>query len=190
MFNVRQISDDFYYVGGNDRRLELFENVYPVPDGVSYNSYLLVDDKTVLLDTADAAIAHQFLENLEHVLDGRTLDYVVVNHMEPDHCATLCDIVVRYPDVKIVGNTMTFRMMKQFFNFDVDQHAIVVKDGDLLSYRDGPIKEGYDFIGWSLSQNHKDFFDFETTITKDYNIYAYYEEKGPILNYYVVIFYD
>ena len=125
MFNVRQISDDFYYVGGNDRRLELFENVYPIPDGVSYNSYLLVDDKTVLLDTADAAIAHQFLENLEHVLDGRTLDYVVVNHMEPDHCATLCDIVVRYPDVKIVGNTMTFRMMKQFFDFDVDQHAIV-----------------------------------------------------------------
>ena len=132
MFNVRQISDDFYYVGGNDRRLELFENVYPVPDGVSYNSYLLVDDKTVLLDTADAAIGHQFLENVEHVLDGRTLDYVVVNHMEPDHCATLCDIVVRYPDVKIVGNTMTFRMMKQFFDFDIDSHAIVVKDGDTL----------------------------------------------------------
>lgn len=132
MFNVRQISDDFYYVGGNDRRLELFENVYPVPDGVSYNSYLLVDDKTVLLDTADAAIGHQFLENVEHVLDGRTLDYVVVNHMEPDHCATLCDIVVRYPDVKIVGNTMTFRMMKQFFDFDVDSHAIVVKEGDTL----------------------------------------------------------
>ena len=110
MFNARQISDDFYYVGGNDRRLELFENVYPIPDGVSYNSYLLVDDKTVLLDTADAAIAHQFLENVEHVLDGKPLDYVVVNHMEPDHCATLCDIVVHYPDVKIVGNTMTFRM--------------------------------------------------------------------------------
>ena len=132
MFNVRQISDDLYYVGGNDRRLELFENVYPIPEGVSYNSYLLVDDKTVLLDTADAAIAHLFLENVEHVLDGKSLDYVVVNHMEPDHCATLCDIVVRYPDVKIVGNNMTFRMMKQFFDFDVDKHAVVVKEGDKL----------------------------------------------------------
>ena len=73
----------------------------------------------------DAAIAHQFLENVEHVLDGKSLDYVVVNHMEPDHCATLCDIIVRYPDVKIVGNNMTFRMMKQFFDFDVDQHAVM-----------------------------------------------------------------
>lgn len=132
MFNVRQIRNDYYYVGGNDRRLELFENVYPIPDGVSYNSYLLIDEKTVLLDTVDAAIGHQFLQNIEHVLNGRTLDYVIVNHMEPDHCATLSDIIVRYPHVKVIGNQTTIRMMKQFFDFDVEKHAMIVKEGDQL----------------------------------------------------------
>lgn len=133
MFNVRQISDDYYYVGGNDRRLELFENVYPIPDGVSYNSYLLLDNKTVLLDTADASISKQFIENVEHVLEGRPLDYVIVDHMEPDHCATLSDIINLYPDVTLVVNNMTLRMIKQFFDFDTEDRVMIVKEGDTLN---------------------------------------------------------
>ena len=104
MYCVRKVTDDIYWVGGNDRRLMCFEGVYDVPRGVSYNSYLLLDEKTVLFDTVDKAVAEVFFENVEHVLAGRTLDYVVVHHMEPDHSATLCELVRRYPDVKIVCN--------------------------------------------------------------------------------------
>ena len=89
MHCVKQITNDMYWVGASDRRLALFENVYPIPRGVSYNSYVLLDEKTVLLDTVDRSVSDLFLENLAHVLGGRKLDYIVVNHMEPDHCATL-----------------------------------------------------------------------------------------------------
>lgn len=89
MYCVKSIKDDLFWVGGSDRRLALFENDYPIPRGVSYNSYILLDEKTVLFDTIDRALTEQFFENMEHVLDGRALDYVVVNHMEPDHCSTL-----------------------------------------------------------------------------------------------------
>ena len=133
MYSVRKVTDDITWVGASDRRLALFENIYPVPNGVSYNSYLLMDEKTVLLDCADRAVAEQFLENVEHVLAGRPLDYLIVNHMEPDHCATIGDIVLRYPEVRIVGNAKTFTMMKQFFTFDVDSRAVVVKEGETLS---------------------------------------------------------
>ena len=133
MYCVRNITDDIIWVGASDRRLNLFENVYPVPGGVSYNSYLLLDEKTVLLDTVDRAVAGQFLENVAHALSGRKLDYLVVNHMEPDHCATIGEILLRYPQVQIVGNAKTFTMLKQYFTFEVDSRAIVVKEGDTLS---------------------------------------------------------
>ena len=101
MYCVKKITDDLFWVGGSDRRLALFENAYPIPRGVSYNSYVMMDEKTVLFDTVDRAIAEQFFENLEHVLGGRSLDYVVVNHMEPDHCSTLGEIVRHYPRVLV-----------------------------------------------------------------------------------------
>ena len=133
MYSTRNVTADILYVGASDRRLALFENVYPIPKGVSYNAYLLLDEKTVLLDCCDRTVADQFLENVEHGLAGRSLDYLVVNHMEPDHCATIAEIVLRYPDVKIVGNAKTFTMMKQFFTFDVDSRAVVIKEGDTLA---------------------------------------------------------
>ncbi len=133
MYNVQKIKDDVYYIGANDRRLALFESVFPIPRGVSYNSYLVCDEKTVLLDTVDKAVAGQFFENLEFALDGRELDYVIVNHMEPDHCATLADVVLRYPAVKIVANKKTVAMIKQFFEFELDSRLIEVAEGDTLS---------------------------------------------------------
>ena len=133
MYNTKLITDDTYYVGSSDRRLALFENIYPIERGVSYNSYVVTDEKTVLLDTVDHSVSRQFIENLEHVLGGRKLDYVIINHVEPDHLATL-DLVVRlYPDVKIVGNAKTIQMIKQFFTFNADENAFLVKEGDSIS---------------------------------------------------------
>lgn len=133
MYNVKAITEDLYWVGGSDRRLALFENVYPIPRGVSYNAYVLMDEKTVLLDTVDASISGLFFENLEHVLGGRPLDYLVINHMEPDHCASIGDVVLRYPDVKLVCNAKTVTMLKQFFTFDVDSRTVLVKEMDTLN---------------------------------------------------------
>ncbi len=133
MYNVRKVTEDIVWVGASDRRLALFENIFPIPRGVSYNSYVLLDEKTVLLDTVDASVAGQFFENLEHVLDGRKLDYLIVNHMEPDHCAMIGDLVRRYPEVQVVGNAKTFGMIKQFFGTDFAERAVTVKEGDTLS---------------------------------------------------------
>ena len=132
MYCVKQITSDMYWVGASDRRLALFENVYPIPRGVSYNAYLLMDEKTVLLDTVDMSVGDLFFENVAHVLNGRSLDYVVVNHMEPDHCGTVQELVLRYPDVKIVCNAKTVQMIKQFFTFDIDSRAVVVDEMDTL----------------------------------------------------------
>lgn len=132
MHCVKKVTDDLYWIGGSDRRLALFENVYPIPRGVSYNSYVLLDEKTVLLDTVDASISGLFFENLEYVLNGRTLDYLIVNHMEPDHCAVIGDVVRRYPDVKLVCNAKTVPMLKQFFNFSVEDRTVIVKEMDTL----------------------------------------------------------
>ena len=132
MHCVKKVTDDLYWIGGSDRRLALFENVYPSPRGVSYNSYVLLDEKTVLLDTVDASISGLFFENLEYVLNGRTLDYLIVNHMEPDHCAVIGDVVRRYPDVKLVCNAKTVPMLKQFFNFPVEDRTVIVKEMDTL----------------------------------------------------------
>ena len=131
---TRKVTEDIVLGwSGSDRRLALFENIFPIPRGVSYNSYVLLDEKTVLLDTVDASVAGQFFENLEHVLDGRKLDYLIVNHMEPDHCAMIGDLVRRYPEVQVVGNTKTFGMIKQFFGTDFAERAVTVKEGDTLA---------------------------------------------------------
>lgn len=132
MYNVRNVTKEIFWIGASDRRLERFENIFPIPRGVSYNAYLLMDEKTILLDTVDAHVAGQFFENLEYVLGERELDYVVVNHMEPDHCAMLGDIVRRYPNIQIVGNPKTFVMLKQFFGTDFAERAHVVQEGDVL----------------------------------------------------------
>ncbi|MEG2815478.1 MAG: MBL fold metallo-hydrolase [Oscillospiraceae bacterium] len=133
MYCVKKVKDDLYWVGGSDRRLTLFENVFPIPRGVSYNAYLVLDEKTILMDTVDKSVSTQFFENIAHLLNGRTLDYLVVNHMEPDHCATLDELVLRYPNIKIIGNAKTMSMIKQFFDFDIDSRAMVIKEGDTLS---------------------------------------------------------
>ena len=130
MYCIKKIKDDLFWVGGTDRRLTLFENAFPIPRGVSYNAYVLKDEKTVLFDTVDNAIGDQLFENLEAVLEGRTLDYVIVNHMEPDHASTLSEVVRRYPEVKIVCNAKTVGIIKQFFDFDIDSRAVIVKEND------------------------------------------------------------
>ena len=133
MHCFRKVTEDLYWVGGSDRRLELFENIFPLTKGVSYNSYLLLDEKTVLFDSADYSMGRQFLENVKSVLNGRTLDYLVVNHMEPDHCAMIDELVLRYPDMKLIGNAKTFPMISQFFDFDLDGRTVIVKEGDTFS---------------------------------------------------------
>ena len=133
MHNIRKIQDDLFWVGANDRRLAMFEGVYSVPDGVSYNSYVLLDEKTVLFDTVDKAVAKTFFENLTAVLAGRKLDYVFVHHMEPDHSAVLEDVILRYPEAKIVCNAATRTMIKQFFDFDLDSRWVEAKEGEVFS---------------------------------------------------------
>ena len=132
MFCVRKINDSLTWVGGNDRRLAMFEGVYSVPYGVSYNSYVLEDEQIAVFDTVDKAVSRVFFENLEHVLGDRFPDYLVVHHMEPDHAATMGEFVRRYPGVKIVCNAKIATMIKQFFDFDVDSCAHIVNEGDVL----------------------------------------------------------
>ncbi|EFE27832.1 metallo-beta-lactamase domain protein [Filifactor alocis ATCC 35896] len=133
MYNVRNVTKDLYWIGGNDHRLALFENIHPIPKGVSYNSYLLLDKKTVLFDTVDWSICRDFLSNMAHVLDGRDLDYIVINHMEPDHGASLEEVLIRYPKAKIISTEKSFMLMRQF-GFDVDGKEIQVKEGDTFSF--------------------------------------------------------
>ena len=130
MYNVRKVTQDLYWIGANDRRLALFEGVYKIPKGVSYNSYVLLDEKTVVFDTVDASVSRQYLENLAHVLGGRKLDYVIVQHMEMDHAATLGDLVKHYPEVTIVCNEKVAQIMEQFFDFDVRSRLHLVAEGD------------------------------------------------------------
>lgn len=133
MYTVRKVVDDLYWVGGNDHRLELFENIHPIPNGVSYNSYLLLDEKTVLFDTVDWDVCREFLSNVEQVLDGRDLDYLIINHMEPDHAASLEEVLLRYPNVKVVSTERAFMIMRQF-GFDIDGREIQVEEGDSMSF--------------------------------------------------------
>ena len=127
------ISDKIRYIGVDDTDLDLFEGQYVVPNGVSYNSYVILDDKIAVMDTVDARKSEGWLANLEAVLDGRTPDYLVVSHMEPDHAANIERLATKYPQMQIVGNVKTFQMMGQFFSFDVEGRKVVVKEGDTLS---------------------------------------------------------
>ena len=133
MYCTKKITDDLIWVGANDRRLAMFEGVYSVPNGVSYNSYLLLDDTTVLFDTVDKAVGGVFFQNVEHALGGRNLDFVVIQHMEPEHSATLGELLLRYPDVKVVCNQKILDMITQFFNLDLSKKAFVVKEGTTLN---------------------------------------------------------
>lgn len=132
MYCVQPVTSDMMYIGVSDRRLALFENVFPIPRGVSYNAYLLLDEKTVLLDAVEEAVAVRFQENLEHGLGNRPLDYVVVNHMEPDHSASLAGVLRRWPEARVVGNAKTLAMLAQFTGEDISDRAVVVKEGDTL----------------------------------------------------------
>ncbi len=127
-----EISRDLIYIGANDRRLALFESVYPIPQGVSYNAYLLRGEKTALLDTVDKAVSEQFLENLTYALAGRKLDYIVVNHMEPDHAATLRQAALTHPEATLIVNKRTLAMIRQFFEMDLEGRVQLVDEGDTL----------------------------------------------------------
>ncbi len=129
---VRRIADDLLYIGGNDRRLAKFENLFPLPRGIAYNSYLLLDEKTVLMDTVDHAVAEVFFENLEAGLNGRKLDYVVIQHVEPDHAATLRALITKYPEVTVVCTSIAEKMIGQFFGAIDGLKVKTVADQDTL----------------------------------------------------------
>ena len=132
MYCTRKITDDLIWIGANDRQHPVFEAAHPVPKGMSYNSYLLLDEKTVLFDTVDRSVQSQFMENLDHALNGRKLDYIFVHHMEPDHAATLGDLMLRHPEARIVCNGKAINMIRQFHAAD-PKGAILVNEGDTLS---------------------------------------------------------
>ena len=158
MHNIIPITEDLYYVGGSDRRLSLFENVYPVPRGVSYNSYLLLDEKTALFDTVDPSVADLYLENVAAALNGRQLDYLVVHHMEPDHSATFLRLVKSYPEATIVTSAKAAQMMKNFFPFD-GANVQIVKEGDVLSTG----KHSFTFVAAPMVHWPEVLFSFDTT---------------------------
>ena len=131
MYCVRPVADDLFWVGASERHHPLFESAHPVPQGMSYNSYLLLDEKTVLLDTIDQSVQGQFFENVEHLLDGRPLDYVVVHHMEPDHAAALGELLARHPEATVVCSGMAVNMIRQFHRVTPTK-LLPVKEGDTL----------------------------------------------------------
>ena len=134
MYCVRNVTEDLFWVGANDHRLHLFENIHPIPRGVSYNAYLLLDEKTVLFDTVDWSACRQLLENVEHLLGERPLDYLVINHMEPDHGASIEEILLRWPQVKVISTEKSFLFMRQF-GFQIDGHELIeVKEGDTQTF--------------------------------------------------------
>ncbi len=130
---VRNITQDTMWVGGGDVRLALFENMFPLENGVSYNSFLISDEKTALVDTVDESVGRQFIENIKASLNGRTLNYLIINHMEPDHCANIDEICRLFPEAQIVGNKKTFQMIEQFYDIDITGRTLEVKDGDSLT---------------------------------------------------------
>ena len=134
MHSVRKVTDDLYWVGANDHRLTLFENIHPIPQGVSYNAYLLKDEQTVLFDTVDWSACRQLLENLDYLLGDRQLDVLLINHMEPDHGASIEEILLRYPRCKVISTEKAFMFMRQF-GFDIDEHELIeVSEGDTYCF--------------------------------------------------------
>ena len=128
-----KITDTVKYIGVDDKTLDLFESQYVIPNGVSYNSYVILDEKVTVMDTVDARATEEWLANLEEVLNGRTVDYLVVSHMEPDHAANVQRLIEKYPNMQVVGNAKTFNMIPQFFNVDLEGRKFVVKEGDTLN---------------------------------------------------------
>nr|WP_027870524.1 FprA family A-type flavoprotein [[Eubacterium] cellulosolvens] len=159
MYNTRKITDDLYWVGASDRRLALFENVYPIPDGISYNSYLLMDEKTVLIDTVDNAIGERFFENVGHVLGGRKLDYIIVNHVEPDHSATLQHTLTLYPEAEVVCSAKAKLMLSQFFTCASNLCFHEMAEGDVLSTG----RHELTFFGAPMVHWPEVMFTFDTT---------------------------
>ncbi len=133
MHCTRKLAQDIYWVGADDRRLEKFENLFPIPRGVSYNSYLILDEKTVLLDSADETVGRTFEANVEHLLEGRPLDYLIIQHMEPDHAACIVRMAQLYPEMKLLGSAQAGAMLKQFFPLDLSSRFEAVKEGDILA---------------------------------------------------------
>ena len=129
----KEIVKDIRYIGVDDKTLDLFEGQYIVPEGISYNSYVIMDEKIAIMDTADARMTNEWMVNLEEALEGKNPDYIVVLHMEPDHAGSLAALVNKYPEMKIVGNTKTFTFMGQFFNMDIEDRKVVVNEGDELN---------------------------------------------------------
>ena len=133
MQNTRKIINDIIWVGCNDRRRALFENIFPLPNGVSYNSYLVMDEKITLFDTMDSNETEQFMENLDYVLAGKSIDYLVIQHMEPDHASNIARLIGRFPEMKLVVNAKTVTMIEQFFHIVDSEKLVVVKEGDTLN---------------------------------------------------------
>ncbi len=127
------ITNDIKYVGVDDHEVDLFEGQYVVPNGISYNSYVVIDEKIAVMDTVDVRFTHEWLDNIQNVLEDKHPDYLIIQHMEPDHSANIVNFINRYPDAKIVSSQKAFAMMKQFFNMDFDDRKVVVGEGDTLS---------------------------------------------------------
>ena len=127
-----KITNDIYYVGVNDHEVDLFEGQYDVPNGMAYNSYVIMDEKIAIMDTVDIHFTHEWLDNIANVLNGKKPDYLIIQHMEPDHSANISNFIKVYPDVTVVGNAKTFMMMEQFFDLDESVKRLVVKYGDTL----------------------------------------------------------
>ena len=127
------ISDAIKYIGVDDKDIDLFESQYIVPNGISYNSYVILDEKICVLDTVDKRKTDEWVANLENVLDGKTPDYLIINHLEPDHASNIQLLADKYPDMKLVGNAKTFNMLPQFFDIDLTDRTVTVKEGDSLN---------------------------------------------------------
>jgi len=159
LYNVREISPQIFWIGGNDRRLEQFENLFPLANGVSYNSWLILDEKTAIIDTVDDAITDQYLENIEHLMKGRKLDYLIINHMEPDHCGNIENLIRRYPNVKVVGNKKSFQLFNQFYNMDITDNQMLAGEGDEISLGNHNLK----FITAPMVHWPEVMMNYETT---------------------------
>ncbi len=133
MHCIYNVTDNVYWIGGNERKMSVFEGAIPMQDGMAYNSYFVEDEKTVVLDTVDKSVSKVFYENIDHLLHGRSLDYVIINHVEPDHSASLEDLILRHPEAKVVGSAKIKQMVKQYVTWDVDEHFLEVKEGEEFS---------------------------------------------------------
>ncbi len=127
------ITNDIKYIGVNDHKIDLFEGQYIVPNGMAYNSYAIIDEKIAIMDTVDAAFTHEWMDNIQNTLGSRKPDYLIIQHMEPDHSANIVNFAKAYPDTKIVASAKAFQMMKNFFGTDYEKNGLVIKEGDMLS---------------------------------------------------------